>query len=162
MKVNYVDLKTKKELSSNIDYEGKLFDLWMFLLNLNFQIISIEIPDTFITCPISFDYPNICKKHHNPIKACKNCPYKFLTYKVGDKTSKLFGDDIFKAFMKLRFPKVKESNLYYSEWKERFDSNPLSYMDNESLDILKIILARLLKGNSIENIIKNVGDIINE
>lgn len=71
----------------------------------------------------------------------------------------LFGDDIFEAFMKLRFPHISKNQYYYEEWKSRFQYNPITYMDYNSLEILKIILNYLLKGLSIECIIKKVGEI---
>ena len=60
--------------------------------------------------------------------------------------------EIFELFMHKRFPNIKKDNSYYDTWKTRFESNPICYMDLESMKVFKTILQE----NYIDILIKNI------
>ena len=61
---------------------------------------------------------------------------------------------IFELFMRLRFPLINSSQMYYDEWKERFEGNPIRFMDSESLEAFRDVL-NVLYLNSIRRILRS-------
>ena len=59
---------------------------------------------------------------------------------------------IFKLFMRLRYPTIKSSHINYAEWKERFEGNPTEFMESESLEVFKDVL-KILYLNFINRIL---------
>lgn len=69
----------------------------------------------------------LCVKVADP-----NFYYKEEKMKVTEIAKKIWDDELFIAFMELRFPN-EQSEEYVREWKSRFmTGNPIPYMDEET------------------------------